>query len=305
MPSPLLSRLGSSMQATSSRLGYHAYTIFLFTKSDIKTTLIPVGCFALGAAPLSPTNSLSHAVQAIFWLWLHLLHFNLANQVHDPEEDMINKPWRPIPTGRITLAQATVLRYLAPFVCMAVSLLYSRAVFYAALIFAILVPIYHEAKGDSHWLSRNFMNAFGYACFSTGSTLIASPNRAQLDVPGALSIFTITAILATTIQAQDFQDVIGDIKTGRLTLPIAFPNFSRYTPMVSLLLWVPYLTSVWEIGTVGTIAFTVLTIIVGLRYLLLRSTKDDQLSYVWYNVWLAIAFSMPGYWRYYKESAAL
>ncbi|KDR74291.1 hypothetical protein GALMADRAFT_250079 [Galerina marginata CBS 339.88] len=304
MSSSVFSRLGSTTSSMASRVVYHAFTLFLFSKSDIKTTLIPVSFFALGAAPLSPTNRMSHAIQAVVWIWLHLLHFNLANQVRDPEEDMRNKPWRPLPSGRITLANARRLRYLAPLICMLNSLCYSRTIFFASAFFAALVPMYHELHGDSHWLSKNLMNAVGYTCFAMGSTLIASSDRSKLDFTGSLSIFIIAAILATTIQTQDFQDVDGDKSVGRSTLPIAFPNLSRYTPLISLLLWSSYLTFIWEISGMGSLGFTCLAIVVGLRYFLLRTTKDDQLSYFLYNIWLAIAFSMPGYWRFYKESAS-
>ena len=113
-----------------------------------------------------------------------------------------------------------------------------------------------------------------------------------MDFPGAFSISVITAILATTIQAQDFQDVIGDKAVGRYTLPIAFPNFSRYTPMVALVMWSLSLTFIWEITTLAGVGFTFLGIVVGIRYYLWRSTKDDEWSYVLYN---ASFFLLPIY----------
>jgi 4-hydroxybenzoate polyprenyltransferase len=129
--------------------------------------------FSLGAAPLSRTNRISHAIQAIFWIYIHLLQFNLANQVRDPEEDLRNKPWRPIPSGRITFTNALIFRYLAPVLCMTISACYSTRVFYSSALFALLIPMYHELHGDQHWLSKNLMNAVGYAFFAIGSTLIA------------------------------------------------------------------------------------------------------------------------------------
>ena len=114
--------------------------------------------------------------------------------------------------------------------------------------------------------------------------IIIASNRCQLDFPGTLSISVIAGILATTIQAQDFQDVIGDKAVGRLTLPIAFPNFSRYTPLVTLVMWSLYLTTMWEIATPAGVGFTFLGIVVGVRYYFWRSTKDDEWSYVLYNV---------------------
>ena len=114
--------------------------------------------------------------------------------------------------------------------------------------------------------------------------IIIASDRRQLDLPGAFSIFVIAAILATTIQAQDFQDVIGDKAVGRYTLPVAFPNFSRYTVLVTLVMWSLYLTTIWEITTPAGAGFTFLGITVGIRYYFWRSTKDDEWSYVLYNV---------------------
>lgn len=67
-------------------------------------------------------------------------------------------------------------------------------------------------------------------------------------------------------------------------MPIAYPNFSRYTPLVSLVMWSLYLTAIWEITTPAGIGFTFLAIIVGIRYYFWRSTKEDEWSYVLYNV---------------------
>ena len=122
------------------------------------------------------------------------------------------------------------------------------------------------------------------------STIKIASDRCQLDFPGAFSISVITAILATTIQAQDFQDVIGDKAVGRYTLPIAFPNFSRYTPLVTLVTWSLYLTTMWEITTPAGVGFTFLGIVVGIRYYFWRSTKDDEWSYVLYNVSFLLIF---------------
>lgn len=74
-------------------------------------------CGAL-AAPLLASNPASNvavsdillrAPKVFFWVWMNLLCFDLVNQ-KNPEsvlEDRVNKPTRPIPAGRITLAQAT------------------------------------------------------------------------------------------------------------------------------------------------------------------------------------------------------
>ena len=127
----------------------------------------------MGAAPLSSNCRASHAIQCVLWVWLHVLQFNLSNQVRDPEEDRRNKPWRPLPSGRITLANALVLKYMTTATCLLLSYSYSPCVLMSSAFLSLLIPLYHEMHGDQHWLSKNLMNAIGYACFATGSTLVA------------------------------------------------------------------------------------------------------------------------------------
>jgi len=126
--------------------------------------------------------------------------------------------------------------------------------------------------------------SYSYYAESELGTHLPATNRSKLDFVGALAIFVVAAILATTIQAQDFQDVEGDKSVGRLTLPIAFPNLSRYTPLVSLMLWSNYLSEIWEMTFPASAAFHCLAFTIGIRYYFWRSTRDDQLSYFLYNV---------------------
>ncbi|KIJ40010.1 hypothetical protein M422DRAFT_257072 [Sphaerobolus stellatus SS14] len=60
----------------SSGFAYHMYTLFLFTKSDIKTTLIPVSFLAIAS---SPGPLLVHEPETFFWVWLHILKYNLSS----------------------------------------------------------------------------------------------------------------------------------------------------------------------------------------------------------------------------------
>lgn len=168
----------------------HSYTLFLFTKSDIKTTLIPiVSSFypilcprprfliacpqTLFAAAAAPTFVGSNMPQAIFWLWLHLLQFDVSNQSLNLEEDEQNKRWRPLPAKRLSLRQARILRWILVPLCLAVSQrLYSRQVLCASVSLIFFTIIYNELSGHSHWLVRNILNACGAASFEVGATLL-------------------------------------------------------------------------------------------------------------------------------------
>lgn len=111
--------------------------------------------------------------QAIFWLWLHLLQFDVSNQSLNPEEDEQNKGWRPLPSKRVSLRQARALRWILVPLCLGVSWLYSQQILYASVSLISFTIIYNELSGHSHWLVRNVVNACGAASFEVGATLLA------------------------------------------------------------------------------------------------------------------------------------
>lgn len=115
--------------------------------------------------------SLRSFLSAALWTWLHLLQFCVSNQSLSPHEDALNKPWRPVPSGRITLRTAAALRWFLLPLCFLCSIHYD--VLSAGIVFPIGVLLHNELKLDSHWFTRNALNALGYAVFDAGATTIA------------------------------------------------------------------------------------------------------------------------------------
>ncbi|KAJ7152978.1 UbiA prenyltransferase family-domain-containing protein [Mycena filopes] len=304
LSSPSLSALPMSiripwMQRLGSQTAQVLYTLFLFTKSDIKTTLIPITFLAAASAPLSSISRLPHV---LFWIWLHLLQFDVSNQTLDPEEDSMNKQDRPLPSKRISLSQAIILRWVLIPACALLSLCYSIETLYSSAALVLFTLIYNEMAAHSgHWLVRNTVNAAGFASFEVGATLIAGYDPHQLDGVGLLSIAISAGIFATTIHAQDFKDTEGDRAIGRRTIPIVLPAIARYTVIVPLTMWSAGLAVVWKLGLVEAIAFISLALSVGIRYLSSCTVYDDQVSFYWYNVWLSTAHALPGYYRLFRS----
>ncbi|KAJ7186133.1 UbiA prenyltransferase family, partial [Mycena filopes] len=282
-----------------TRLGSFLYTLFLFTKSDIKTTLIPITFLAAASGPLSSVSRLPHIA---FWIWLHLLQFDVSNQTMDPEEDAMNKQDRPLPSKRISLSQALFLRWLLVPLCWGLSICYSLETFYASIALVALTVTYDEFHAHSgHWLLRNTVNAAGFASFEVGATLIAGYNPHHLDEVGILSIAISAGIFATTIHAQDFKDTDGDRAIGRRTIPIVLPSIARYTVMVPLMMWSIGLAFVWRLSLLTSIIFVSLAFSVGARYIVSSTVHADQVAFYWYNVWLSAAHALPGYYRLFRS----
>lgn len=110
----------------------------------------------------------------MFWVWFHVLQFDVSNQTLDPEEDKHNKKDRPLPAKRITWENALILRWVLVPACWALSACYSLETVYASMALCLLTYIYDEMGfAAGHWLGRNFVNALGFMSFEVGACLIA------------------------------------------------------------------------------------------------------------------------------------
>ncbi|TCD63858.1 hypothetical protein EIP91_004872 [Steccherinum ochraceum] len=280
-----------------SAILWYAQTLYLFTKSDIKTTVIPVTLFSLAAAP---DFKASHIPHTIFWVWLHLLQFDVSNQTLCPDEDKHNKKDRPLPAGRITLSNAKLLRWLLVPICWAVSYLYSIETFWASVALSFLTMVYNEFGGHAgHWVVRNLSVGICYGSFELGATLVASANRSVLDTIAMAAIGISSGILATTYQAQDLKDIHGDRIAGRRTLPIVAPTIARFSVSGGLLIWSLGLAALWQLQWDALLIFLAPAVFTAYRFLILKTVPEDQVSFYWYNVWLSCVHALPGYYRHF------
>lgn len=111
------------------------------------------------------------------------MQFLLSNQTVNPEEDARNKPYRPIPSKRISLRNALILRWISSAACFAWSACYSREVLYASITYCIVVYIY-DGMGYAarHWLLKNILNALGYASLEVGACLVAGAYVSSFEI---------------------------------------------------------------------------------------------------------------------------
>ncbi|EMD37510.1 hypothetical protein CERSUDRAFT_114151 [Gelatoporia subvermispora B] len=277
-------------------ISHWLHTLFLFTKSDIKTTVIPVSLFAAAAAPAPCTYLI---VQSTFWIWLHVLQFDVSNQTLKPEEDEFNKHDRPLPSRRLTIEAAYVLRWMLVPICWLWSAMYSVKTFYSSVALVALTILYNECAAHAgHWLARNCVNAAGFAAFETGATLVANMDHNNLDNTAILSICISAGIFTTTIHTQDFKDIQGDRMIGRRTLPIVHTSVARPSVVIGLCLWSLILATIWDLRMGAQLVFHTLSLFVSYRFMAYGDITEDQVSFYWYNVWLSIAHAQPGYYRY-------
>ncbi|TBU39889.1 UbiA prenyltransferase family-domain-containing protein [Dichomitus squalens] len=260
--------------------GYHARTAMLFTASDLKTILLPISAFACATAPLC---SFDRLLRALIWTWIHQFMCNVSNQARTRLEDAVNKPWRPLPAGRITERQAFVLRWVTVAAAFGCSALHGGDLMLTTLGLLLTTFAYDELGLAGHLIGKSICNIGGYTTLEIGATKLMGATR-DLDNVSATAVCISGALICTTIQAQDFADVEGDAILGRKTFPIYAPEFSRIATVTAISVWSLFLASFWGIGSVCGAIFVVFGSFVGSRFYSLRGPDDDELSYVLYNV---------------------
>ncbi|KDQ22593.1 hypothetical protein PLEOSDRAFT_1050368 [Pleurotus ostreatus PC15] len=248
-------------------------TAYAFTKSDYKTVVFPVICYGIMAAPQMSITRLPHLA---VWVWLHLLQFCAANQALSPEEDALNKPYRPIPAGLISIRGARVLRWLLVPVCLALS--WTLDVIYPGISLAISFVVYNELGLDNYWYTKNFLNAVGLVSWNIGAAKIACAENVSLDQRAWFAPYVSTLLIATTIHIQDFRDEAGDRKQGRVTFPVVMPEFSRRMTFLIVAVWSFGLASYWNLSSVASPWFVTLGMYVALRVLQQRTEHEDKVS---------------------------
>lgn len=207
---------------------YHLHTLLLFTYDQFFDTIIPGTAFgllttlsgpALSLPSQTPLAALLRAPIIFLWLWLIILQFCLQNQSSDGswEEDAINKPWRPIPSGRVTVEVAAKLLTWQYLVAGLASWYLNVSNLY--LVWTALGLLYNNFGGsDGSGMVRNLFCACFFTCSFGGALRIALGDGTMSKSALHWTFVVCWCVLMTTIQTQEFRDEKGDRQRGRRTL---------------------------------------------------------------------------------------
>jgi hypothetical protein len=165
-----------------------AHILWLFTKDDFFTSVGPNTTFGIFAAlsgsiifdrPHTPLQLIFRLHRVVLFNWTKLIIFDLANQrlPSSAQEDLLNKPWRPVPSGRMTCDH--VRQAMLPAIP-AVLLFnyYALGVGSECAVLIILTWLYNDlGGGDRNWLTRNAIIAVAFWFYNI------DPPRLRPEIP--------------------------------------------------------------------------------------------------------------------------
>ncbi|KAI1389104.1 UbiA prenyltransferase family-domain-containing protein [Hypoxylon trugodes] len=277
--------------------------IWDFTESNFTTFVIPNTSFGILGALASPflTNGmhpsavdiLARAPLVVLFNWCNVLNFDLANQ-RSPEslqEDKINKPWRPIVTGKITMEQAR--RAMLVTIPLALLFNYALGVWRQGVFILIITWLYNDIRGGDE-LIRDPLISVAYGLFNTASLEIAIGQKGQINPKGVMWAAIISAVILTTMQIQDLKDQEGDRTRGRKTLALALGDIvSRTSIVVFICLWSFVCPFFWGVGPLGYLTSGIPGAIVILNVISHRTPTEDTKSWKWWCFWTITLYIQP------------
>lgn len=155
----------------------------LITESNIKAYVTPTVlsgmlCVASGGVTVNQPTWLDVAAafpKVILYIWLYDLYFDCSNQ-KDPgsiEEDRLNKPWRAIPSGRLSVEGAQRWYYCASCILPLVAGLWLGG-FPEAIAFMVETWAYDYLGGGSTWWGRSIINPLFFSTGQLGAIRVAA-----------------------------------------------------------------------------------------------------------------------------------
>ncbi|CAG8974185.1 hypothetical protein HYALB_00007348 [Hymenoscyphus albidus] len=245
-----------SFSSNIELIRYSAYTPWLFPVSDLKD-IVGLGYFFGVLSVLQgpflgfkndtrPWDLICRTSLMLIWSWTQLLTFNLQYQ-RNPKgiaEDAINKPWRPIPSGRISRYAASCLLYCA---------------------FPAQKP--PQRYWNRLFLRRSRRDAYG------NTSLLSTPKALCWLILRGLTIFL-------TVHTQDFRDMKGDKAQSRRTIPLVFSEMpARYSVVVGALFCSCVAPLFWGLGAWGFLLPGTMGLVMVVNLLGNRTLEGDKLSW--------------------------
>ena len=192
------------------------YVSWLFVRTDITATVLPASIIMISAMKSENLRFMeTNFLLGILYFWFYIYQFNTLNQIFGCEEDKINRPDRPIPSGFITVKE-TFHRYIIATICFWF-LGYILGVMKWASSWSLLSFSYNVLGLDKHWITKNivFMSLGVMAELAAAREIIVPMEYQHWRWFVIISIW-----VGTTGNIQDFRDEEGDKISGRKTLPL-------------------------------------------------------------------------------------
>jgi len=172
------------------------------------------------SAPLPLSETVLALAKSLSLCLLCSYIFDICNQTTSPEEDYVNKPDRPIPSGLITVEQGKT-RWLMAWTIgpIAMYVLFGPWAMLHLLHWEVLITVCYVWPRWFSWFMRNYFVSFSYCILGRLLNQVLAQGIPAWNISFLIDV-SIFVWFMGTIHIQEFHDLEGDRKSDRTTLPM-------------------------------------------------------------------------------------
>ena len=242
--------------------------------------------FLIAKTSFSYVHILRSLPYLLLWNCLNLLVIGIATQQQPGtiDEDIINKPWRPLPAGRMQPTTARRLLSYTVLTVLGISFILNVAN-ETALILA-LTWLYTDLGGSNQtFLIRNLLKSITISQLNKGSfhiltqqpTLTLSPNASWW-------LIITTAVIGTTIHIQDLllhetteiQTITTRKRKPSASSLLGGPIPARFSIAIPIAIWSVLCPAFWDLDYTIYILPVAIGLVVIFRLMFLRGGSDCE-----------------------------
>lgn len=238
--------------------------------------------------------------QLILWIWSTLLVHTISNQRQASSviEDSANKPWRPLPTRRLTPVEAQrLLLFLIPIVVLISFVLGGCDGMQATVALQMFSYMYNDLDGaNESFIVRNILNACGLTCFNVGAGTVATGIAAghSLNQRAYTWMALLAGVVTSTVHTQDLADEEGDRARGRRTIPLIYgEDVARWSIAIAVVTWSVACPTFWRLSLLGYLPPLVVGGTLSMRVVCFRNIRADEISWQIWCAWMIVMYFLP------------
>jgi 4-hydroxybenzoate polyprenyltransferase len=143
-------------------------------------------------------------------------------------------------------------------------------------------------------LTRNLLQSIAFVYHARGSTIVGAGPAYSLSARSSLWFSMIGAIIFTTIQTQDLEDMEGDSKRNRRTLPLVYgESIGRISVAVPVALWSIVCPMFWEVNFPSYAPSCIIGFLISFRVLVWRGLDSDRITWQLWCLWIITIYLLP------------
>lgn len=203
---------------------------------------------------------------------------NISNDIYDIEIDKINRPERPLPSGKISSRITIVLYFIFLLLSLIFTWLINLPAFLIVAVTNLMLYLYSKFFKRIPLIGNIVVAFLAGLVFIFGGVVVGNPSVAIIPALFAFLINLIREIV------KDMEDVEGDRKADVITFPIKFglQNSKVLILVITILLVLytlyPFITQLYKIGYFIIVMIIVNPILVSSMKLLFENERPGSLN---------------------------